>query len=324
MPYPWNQTVTNSLQQRELSGKLPHALLLTGIEGLGKEQFAHEFATWLLCTDKQQRACGQCRNCQLIAAGSHPDLKTISLPEDKSQIVVDQIRQLDGYIALTPQIAQRKVAIINTAEKMNNAASNSLLKTLEEPAGDAVIILITSHFSQLIATIRSRCQRVEFPAPETAMAIPWLEKQIEQPEQAELLLNLANGAPLKAAAFAKEGMLNERGELFELLKKLANRKADPVQQAEKWAKKEPRALLFMLASWVSDMLRLKLASESTTINNADQHNSLLNMANHLDSMALYKYHDQVIGLQQQLDRSANVQMLMERLFITWVAMFPRS
>lgn len=176
-PYPWQKAQWRQLWQRHRNGQLPHALLLHGPEGIGKEDFAHLAANSLLCeqTSESGQACGECKSCQLLASDNHPDFVSLQPEETGKAIKVDQIRELIQLMTLSPHFSGYRTVLISPAEQMNMAAANSLLKTLEEPQENTVIILVTSQLSRLPATIRSRCQMLRFAMPDKTLALSWLE-----------------------------------------------------------------------------------------------------------------------------------------------------
>src|SRR5258708_2688625 len=162
----------DKLRLSAVSNRLAHAYAFVGPSGIGKRRFAFELAKCLLCdrhTDAELMSCGACSSCQQVAAGTHPDLLTVCLPEGKSELPIklfigeDDRRGKEGLchdLSLKPMSARRRVAIIDDAEWMSDEAANSLLKTLEEPPPNSVLILIATSTDRLLATIRSRCQVV--------------------------------------------------------------------------------------------------------------------------------------------------------------------
>jgi len=317
---PWQQSQWQRLQESRQQGRLPHALLLTGPQGLGKGRFATLFAQSLLCQSNNADAtpCGQCRYCQLYLAGSHPDVSQISPLEGKKAIAVDQIRGLGQFISLKSQYAGHKLVIINPAEAMNINSSNSLLKTLEEPSAETVLLLVTHQPAQLPATIRSRCQEVRFGIGETAENRAWLAQQLPAGVDIDLLLSLAGGAPFRAIQLADEGLLEQRQTLFDSLGQLANLKLDPVSLASQLNKANPNWALLCLYFWTADMIRLTAADQAPAqLSNPDLHESLLKLANQVSLIGLFKLQDRIRQAQQELERNLNPALIMESVLMEW-------
>ena len=227
--YPWQQTKWIEVTKRIEEDTLPHALLVSGSSGIGKKNFSLAVVQNILCETCKGKstACGTCKSCLLITGETHPDLKIIE-PSGKSETIgVDQIRELTNYVTLTPHIGQYKIALIHDAEKMNTNAANSLLKSLEEPPKSSIIILVSSRPNTLIPTIRSRCQLLSLPIPAKDIAIEWLTSKVKNEFDSELLLALAQGAPLLAFTFSQENVLQNRLEQFRQFNALSQQKGDP-------------------------------------------------------------------------------------------------
>ncbi len=182
MNAPWVEAAWAQWHRRVADERVPHAVLVAGPAGLGKRALAADIGAALLCDARRPdgRACGRCRACLLLAAGTHPDFRRISFEvnEDtdklRTEIVVEQIRKLRDAMAQTSQFGGWRVALFDPAEGMNTASFNALLKTLEEPAARAVLLLVADRPSLLPATIRSRCQRIDLRFPPRAEALAWL------------------------------------------------------------------------------------------------------------------------------------------------------
>ena len=209
---PWNEEAWRNLHERRQRSALPHALLLCGAAGLGKREFADAFASALLCSAPRAdgQACGECRACPRLAAGTHPDLVRVNfeLRDDgkpRTEITVDQIRFLNERLSLTAQFGGGQIALIDPADALNNSAGNALLKTLEEPTSGTVIVLLADHPSRLAATIRSRCQRIEFRVPAAAVAGQWLQKNGVDGKVAQEALVASDGNPGLALAWSRSG-----------------------------------------------------------------------------------------------------------------------
>lgn len=142
--------------------RLAHAILFTGPDGIGKFLAARWLAARILCTGTTPAPCAECDGCIQVAAQSHPDLIVVEVLPGKREIGIDRIRQVKSFVSLQAVSRRRKIAIVNEAERLSVAAQNALLKTLEEPPGQALMILVTSTPDGMLPTVRSRCQRVPF------------------------------------------------------------------------------------------------------------------------------------------------------------------
>jgi DNA polymerase-3 subunit delta' len=185
----------------------------------------------------------------LLAGGAHPD-RFVLVPEEGKRIIkVEAVRALIEQLMLTTTISPRKVALIAPAEAMNVHAANALLKTLEEPLGQAVIILLSHDPSRLPATIRSRCQLVAVHAPATSQAVDWLVTDTAMdPESAALALEATAGSPLRAAALAGSGELERYRQLQQELETLVGKPSRASALGADLAGFEARDLLW---TWLS-------------------------------------------------------------------------
>ncbi len=244
---PWLTAQWNTLTQRTGRGSLPHALLLAGAAGLGKRAFAERFVHARLCEHPREGfSCGTCKACALLRAGTHPDriLVTLGLNSEgkpRKEIVVEQIRALSARLAMAPQLGGWQIAVIDPADAMNAAAANALLKTLEEPTASSLIMLIADQPWRLPATIRSRCQRIDFAVPAREEAEAWLRAQsVREPQRA---LDAAGGNPGRALEFAQGDELQRRESVAKDLLALARGRASTYQIAYAWSADEPRSRL---------------------------------------------------------------------------------
>jgi DNA polymerase-3 subunit delta' len=258
---PWHAEHWARLQTRRQRDALPHALLLCGPVGLGKRAFAQRFVQGLLCAEPQDgEPCGHCRSCLLVVAGTHPDVVSLSfgLRKDgvlRSEIVVDQVRELSARLAMSSQFGGWQVATIDPADAMNPAAANALLKTLEEPSAQTMLILLADAPWRLPQTIRSRCQRIEFQLPAAADALAWL--QAEGVRDAAVALAAAGGNPGLARAWAQEGALDRRLEVRKDLAALAAGRGQPLEVVKRWLDNEPAQRLWFAAQAVTDEVRAR-------------------------------------------------------------------
>ena len=259
MSYPWQEKQWQQVRFAVEQQRLAHAVLLTGPEGAGIEQFALELARYLLCDTPVQpgSGCGQCRSCLLFSAGSHPDIRMINPEDTGTQIKVDAIRELIEYFHLSSHYGKYKIAIIEPAEGMNRHSANSLLKTLEEPTALSLLILISYQPAKLPITIRSRCRKITFNRVNRQLAFDWLNERINDPERAAALLELAGGAPLKALALNETDVLQKQQEILTDLQEARILNSDPVKMAEKWQKFDVTEILPWLLFLFSEMAAVR-------------------------------------------------------------------
>lgn len=207
---PWLMPTWEGLVARLTAQRFPHALMLAGPSGLGKRDLVAALVARMLCPSPREDgfACELCRSCTLRRAGTHPDRVQIGLElrddgKPRTEITIDQIRALGARFASRPSFGGWQVVSVDPADKMNTAAANALLKTLEEPAANTALILIADDPARLPATIRSRCQRIDLHPPEPAAARTWLIAQGADAALADEALMLADGNPGAALAMIK-------------------------------------------------------------------------------------------------------------------------
>ncbi len=176
---PWLREPFAALAEAMASGRLPHAILIEGVDGVGKAALASRLSAALLCSepDYGRRPCGKCKACRLFSADTHPDFRALEPEEGKQGIGIDQVRDLISALVLTGQLSTARVGLITPAHSMSRGAANSLLKTLEEPPAGTTIILLTSRPAALPATVRSRCQGIKVSSPSADVALDWLSRR---------------------------------------------------------------------------------------------------------------------------------------------------
>jgi len=196
-----HQKISEFLQKSLDNDKISHAYLLAGPEHIGKSLMAKKFMATILCHDYHKNAkiladkipCGQCVFCTQLAKGIHPDVYFLKKEEDKKNISVEQVREMQKFLSLTSFLNSYKIALIENAEQMSESAQNALLKVLEEPTKNTLIILLCPDSNLLLPTIVSRCQLVKFyPVSQDEISHHLISLGASR-EQARLYSTLANG-----------------------------------------------------------------------------------------------------------------------------------
>jgi DNA polymerase-3 subunit delta' len=242
-PPDWYAPIWRALTADVQAERLPHAVLFDGRAGTGRHLLVRALAAFLLCDSPDGFACGHCRACHLLAAGSHSDLRSL-LPTGKAhRIGIDQIRAAIEFTSGTATLGRRQVLIIEDADRMTLAAANAVLKRLEEPTADTYILLTCSRASALPATVRSRCQQRPLPTPDPGQAREWLREHGVGENLLDNALLAANGRPLLARDWAAQGLLDERIDQALALQAVFDSRSDPARLRESLAGLESSALL---------------------------------------------------------------------------------
>jgi DNA polymerase-3 subunit delta' len=294
---------------------------MAGQAGVGKHQFALALAQALNCErPREGDACGECLPCRKIAAGEHADVETIS--PDGQFIKVDQMRQMSAKSQYLPYEGKRRVYIVESAERLNDAAANSILKIVEEPPPTTLIVFITSRPYRMLETIRSRCLMLSF-APLTSDELEsFLKSYSRRPaEEIRMLARLARGSIGRALSIDLGEFREKRASMVELIEALAlNRDTLKILSAAEYlGKKLEReefevhmdALLILLA----DLFHLKIGEPAESLTNSD-------IAQRLERVAEIATLDEIIGwvesiekVLKDLSRNVNRQMAIESAFI---------
>lgn len=317
---PWHQQAWQQLMKREQQHALPHALLFVGASGLGKKKFAEIFSQALLCI-KSEVACGDCHSCHLFQAQSHPDFLLVEPEKIGGIIKVEQIREAVQFVSETALQGRQRIIIIQPANAMNVNSANALLKTLEEPAPNTLIILICDQNLRLLPTIKSRCQKIIFQKPARAAAINWLQNNTDiKKESLPVLLNLAAGAPLRAQELLSSGEFELRQKFYQALAQLAEQNADPLQLAVQYQEQDAMILLNFLLIWLRDLLYFKLNASEAELINTDYVDVFAKLSILFSLEKLTAYLDQATQRYQSVAQALNLnkQLLWEELFIRWM------
>lgn len=316
----WLDPSWQRLNRVRLQDRLPQALLLLGAEGVGKRVLATRLASALLCqqTRDDGELCGRCPACGWLRAGTHPDLMLVEPAEAGKAIKVDQIRALCTELAMTSHGGHYKVAIIRPAEAMNANAANSLLKTLEEPTDDTLLMLLSAAPGKLPATIRSRCQQIRLELPSVDTARRWLESQGLSAQDASRCIQTGGGAPLKALELGQSGLAELRERRLDELSRVLAGQVDPVQLAGTWVGEHESESLRWWLEWLRELIAWRCAA--ATPNDGSAAHKLQNSSKAVDSRRMYQIADGIIQALNNVGSGLNRQLILEDLLISWASM----
>ena len=312
----WLEPVRVRLDGLQAQDRMPHGLLLTGTPGAGQPEIAAWLGARLLCRAAGGQPCGQCADCRLFLAGSHPDFRWVGVLPDKKDIGIDQLRGLSEALSMRSYRGGVKVAVISPADSMSAKAHNALLKTLEEPASETYLVLTASRLERIPKTILSRCMRIAMPQPATEEAIAWLRRQGAS-SQVDQLLALAAGAPFLALEYQASGLGELEAEMQEAIAAAGEGRLDFFAFAEHCARNAPGARLAWLESWLTRSLKdASLASDAVNNNRLPW---LRPPGLAMKIRAGFGLLDQVREARRQLGGSLNMQLLFEALAVALAA-----
>ena len=317
------EEVVGRLKRLVAGERMPHALLFAGAESVGKYLTAKTLAAALLC-GADDAPCGTCQACRMVESESHPDL--VIVKPDKQNIKIGEIRKMQKDLSLAPYMAERRVCIIDEADKMRDEAANSILKTLEEPVGDVVFILITSKRHQLLDTIRSRCMLVPFGT------VPWdalteeLVRRGADKTAASLAARLAGGRFAPAEAILSDGGQSARRAAIDLFFSVPTMtEADIWRTASAWDACERDEVLGRL-----DHLRLLVRDAMVYASDLDQ--EIIN-CDCLDRFGQTKtawsqrtlsfFMRELVKRERSVKNNGNIKLVIEAMLLAWRSMIQR-
>ncbi|WP_404413411.1 DNA polymerase III subunit delta' [Vreelandella aquamarina] len=318
---PWHQAVWAQLMRLHDSRRFPHALLLDGPHGVGKQQLADALVSHMLCAQPGDMPCGQCHSCQMLASGYHPDLLRISPEEGKRQIRIDPIREVNRFVSQTAQQSGYRVIVISPAEAMNTAAANALLKSLEEPGGKTLFILLSDVPSRVLPTIRSRCQQWSLPTVDFAQCRGWLIEQLNSEEEAYFWWQVSAGLPLLAVELAAPDQRTLRHQLHDTFEQLM-RGAEPVSEAARLDRQALDAILWYGITWLEDLIRFGLSGHPSGLHNTDLiplYRQALKNGRVQDWFRLLDYAQEQRRLLA-VGANPNPQLVLEAWLVRWAAL----
>jgi DNA polymerase-3 subunit delta' len=307
------------LRRALAADRLAHAYLFEGPDGVGKRLMALALVRALFCPEGT--GCGTCASCRKVDHGNHPDLYLVE--PDGVSIKIEQVRALQRELAFRPLEAQRKVCLINGAEKLNPAAGNALLKTLEEPSSRALLILLTPLPENVLGTIRSRCQRLPFariPRPEIEVLLR--ERLALDESQGHVLAALSEGSFERALGRDQDFYLEQRRDLLKALTALSRASVIPCLDLAKTLAEDKERLpevLEMFQAFYRDLLLFQHGSDPAELVNVDLLEKIRRVAAREDVPSLLRKLDALNACQRQLARNVNRQLALEVLLLRLAA-----
>ena len=301
------------------SGRLAHAYLFSGPDGIGKRLMALALARAIVC--HEQRGCGDCQACRKIDHRNHPDLHV--LEPDGNSIKIEQVRSLQKDLNLKPLEAPRKICLIEAADSMTLGAANALLKTLEEPRGDTLLILLSAHPNRLLETIRSRCQALPFTRHPNSRIQAQLEKQLDiDPTASHVLAALSEGSFKKAFGKDRELYLEERRKLLKTLTGLSPGSILPILDFAEQIAADKTVLpdiLEIFQAFYRDVMMMLQGRGDDDLVNLDLKDTIERVSGRENIASVLAKLEALFAVRRQLDRNVNRQLAMEVLLLKLAA-----
>ena len=299
--------LTSSMRE----GRLEGAYLWSGPAGVGKHLAAVQLAKALNCLNGKGDSCDACAPCAKIDKGTHPDVHCIDAPEE--EILIDDIRSVQKEMSLRPYEGKKKVFILCNAHKLNNHSASALLKTLEEPAKDSLIVLITEKPAVLLKTIISRCKIIRFPPlPRHALKLILSNEYGIEAGEAHFLAHYCEGSMGRALTLRAQDIMRRKNAVIDEFARPSKARAPSGEDAAK----DARFQWNILASWLRDLFLLNTgAAGANELIHADRKEELMRWQRRFSQAELEEAFQQVSSSLGYLDRHINVHLL--RANIKW-------
>lgn len=315
--------VVDALKRSISVNRVAHAYLFEGPDGCGRRSTARALIQALFCKEPVNGdACNICSSCIKLLSGNHPDLNLLQPLPDKRDITIEQVRELQQILSLRPFESIRKGCIIEPAERMNEKSSNALLKTLEEPPGNAIIILLANQADRLLSTIRSRCQHLRFSPLGTDVVKEILLEHGADQSKAAKLASLSEGSMERALSLDGESDLSDRERLLSFMTKISSARIGTVfDQSESLASGREEALqsFKLIISMLRDMMIIR-SSASQDISNSFLYQELAAEAARFTQSSILEIVELAIGVRNAVQGNANPKLAIEHFMIGYAGL----
>ena len=307
---------SNAIKMRKIS----HAYIINGEQGMGKKTIAKAFAMTLQCEKKGLQPCMECRSCKQASTGNHPDIRWVS-HEKPAVISVEEIRsQINGDVQIKPYSSEYKIYIVDDASKMNTAAQNALLKTIEEPPSYVIILLLTDNKETLLSTIHSRCVTMEMKPVKDSEIIKYLiEKEHIVDYRAREVTGFAGGNIGKAIKLASSDEFIELKEnIVNITRTIGKMNVADIMAAVKNAasfKDNISEYLDLLMSWYRDVLIYKSCGKSDKLIFRDEEKHIAEQASKFSYESIENVVKELDSFKAKIKVNVNFDVLMEMLFL---------
>ncbi len=319
-PLPWQLDEWERLSGSIRNRRLHHGVLLGGPAGIGKRLLCERLAAAILCGHLiEGEPCGRCKSCLLIRAGTHPDLLRIVPEEPGKQIRINQIRaELGEFVMRTSSVARAKVVVIDPADAMNHNTANCLLKSLEEPAADTHLLLISDAPARLLATVRSRCKQLRLRPPAPEQGLKWL-KSIAATEDPGGALELACGCPVAALNLLRDGGLGQFERVAELMFRAAEPGAWIPALVSEYADLDLRVLLGWIFVFLLDFSRSLATNDPTAARLRRATGDYVALSSRSSAHHVARVLQRTVAARRDAMSTSNPnrQLLLEALMIDW-------
>ncbi len=322
----YQNRIIRLFQNAIITDRLAHAHIFVGQEGIGKTLFSKELAKAIFCQHPGADACDTCNNCKRMVTDNFPDLFII-LPEENSRVIkIEQLKYLQDILNVKPLESKYKIIIIQSADRMNEEASNCLLKTLEEPPLYAIIILIATSLESIRATIRSRCQITRFPPLSITAVRDILVNNFQIDNiQAERLAFISNGSVERATTLSCSDAIKKKNWLVNRIlelgindnltfsKDLLNEWHIQDLEVLEEKRSHVRELIFSFLMYYRDLLICKIGGSNLHIYHVDWRDALISKSQSLSEDVLFRILNVIKTSLEYLDYNANVNLLLENM-----------